>query len=60
MNPAMLFGDLDPANNFAMAGLPMHFAKVLLTEGKPVPKTLFLDIMVERPKFSLNTLKITI
>ena len=44
----MLFGDLDPANNFAMGGLPMHFAKVLLTEGKPIPKTLFLDIMIEK------------
>ena len=41
MDPAMLFGDLDPANNFAMGGLPMHFAKVLLTEGKPIPKTSF-------------------
>ena len=43
MDPAMLFGDVNPANNFAMGGLPMHFAKVLLTEGKPIPKTLFLD-----------------
>ena len=47
MDPAMLFGNLDPANNFAMGGLPMHFAKVLLTEGKPILKTLFLDLMVE-------------
>ena len=39
----MLLGDLDPANNFAMGGLPMHFAKILITEGKPIPKTLFLE-----------------
>ena len=42
-----MLNDLDPANNFAMEGLPMHFAKVLIAEGKPVQKTLFLDIMVE-------------
>ena len=59
MDPAMLFGNLDPANNFAMGGLPMHFMKVLLTEGKPIPKTLFLDIMVEKLKYSLNILKTT-
>ena len=46
MDPAMLLGDLDPANNFAMGGLPMHYAKILITKGKPIPKTLFLDIMV--------------
>ena len=48
MDPEMLFGDLDPMNNFAMGGLPMHLAKVLLIEGKPIPQTLFLDIMVEK------------
>ena len=57
MNPAMLFGDLDPANNFAMGGLPMHFSKVLLTEGKPVPKTLFLDIMVEKTQLLIEHIK---
>ena len=57
MDPAMLLGDLNPANNFAMGGLPMHFAKVLITEGKPIPKTLFLDVMVKKTKFSLNILK---
>ena len=53
----MLFGDLDPANNFAMGGLPMHFAKVLLTEGKPVPKILFLDIMVEKTQLLIDDIK---
>ena len=57
MNPAMLFGDLDPANNFTMGGLPMHFAKVLLTEGKPIPKTLFLDIMVEKTQILIEHIK---
>ena len=57
MDPAMLFGDLDPANNFAMGGLPMPFAKVLLTEGKPTPKTLFLDIMVEKTQILIVHIK---
>ena len=57
MDPAMLFGNLDPANNFAMGGLPMHFAKVLLTEGKPIPKTLFLDIMVEKTQILIKHIK---
>ena len=53
----MLFGNLDPANNFAMGGLPMHFMKVLLTEGKPIPKTLFLDIMVEKTQILIKHIK---
>ena len=57
MNPAMLFRDLDPANNFTMGGLPMHFAKVLLTEGKPIPKTLFLDITVEKTQILIEHIK---
>ena len=57
MDPVMLFGDLDPANNFAMGGLPMHFAKVLLTEGKPIPKNLFLDIMVEKTQLLIEHIK---
>ena len=57
MDPAMLFGDLNPANNFAMGGLPMHFAKVLLTEGKPIPKTLFPDIMVEKTQILIEHIK---
>ena len=52
-----MLNDLNPANNFAMGGLPMHFAKVLLTEGKPVPKTLFLDIMVEKTQLLIEHIK---
>ena len=53
----MLFSDLDPTNNFVMGGLPMHFAKVLLMEGKPIPKTLFLDIMVEKTQLLIEHIK---
>ena len=48
MDPAFLFGHLDPANRFAMEGLNMAFAAELHQEGKPLSKTLFLDIMVEK------------
>ena len=48
MNPHQLVGLTGPANNFAMGGLPMHFANILITDGKQVPQTLFLDIMVEK------------
>ena len=58
MDPTMLLGDLDPANNFAMGGLPMHLAKILITEGKPIPKTLFLDIMVEKTQILIEHIKI--
>ena len=57
MDPTMLFGDLDPANNFAMGGLPMHFTKVLITEGKSIPKTLFLDVMVEKTRILIEHIK---
>ena len=36
-----MLNDLNPANNFAMGGLPMALARALLLEGKPLPKTLF-------------------
>ena len=48
MDPTFLFGHLDLANRFAMEGLNMAFAAELHHEGKPLPKTLFLDIMVEK------------
>ena len=57
MDPAILHGDLDLANNFAMGGLPMHFAKVLIAEGKSIPKTLFLDVMVEKTQILIEHVK---
>ena len=44
----MLFGMFGPANNFAMGGLPMHLAKVLLMEGKSLPKELFVEVLVKK------------
>ena len=43
-----MFGHLDLANRFAMEGLNMAFAAELHREGKPLPKLLFIDIMVEK------------
>ena len=39
---------LDPENCFAMEGLNMAFTVELNREGEPLPKTLFLEIMVEK------------
>ena len=57
MDPAFMLNDLDPANNFAMGGLPMTLARALLLEGKPLPKTLFLDVMVEKIQILINHIK---
>ena len=48
MDPHHLLGLDGPANNFATGGIPMHFSNILIADGKPVPQTLFLDIVVEK------------
>ena len=53
----MLFVHLDPANNFAMGGLPMALARALLLEGKPLSKTLFLNVMVEKTQILIEHIK---
>ena len=57
MDPAFQLCHLDPANNFAMGGLNMAFARELLLEGKPLPKTLFLDVMVEKTQILIEHIK---
>ena len=54
MNPHQLVGLTGPANNFTMGGIPMHFANVLISEGKPVPQILFLDIMVKKTQLLIE------
>ena len=39
---------LYPTNRFAMEGLNMAFAAELNRDGKPLPKLLFIDIMVKK------------
>ena len=50
MNPndQFAFEGLDPANRFAMEGKNMAFAAEPIYDGKPLPKELFLDIMIEK------------
>ena len=43
-----MFGHLDPANRFAMEGLNMAFVAELNRDEKPLPKLLFIDVMVEK------------
>ena len=57
MNPHQLIGLVSPANNFAMGGLPMHLTRVLLMEGKSLPKELFLDVMVEKTQILIEFIK---
>ena len=54
MNPHQLLGLTGPANNFAMGGLPMHFANILIADGKQVPQTLFMDLMVEKTQILIK------
>ena len=57
MNPHQLVGLVRPANNFTMGGVPMHLARVLLMEGKSLPKHLFLDVMVEKTQILVDFIK---
>ena len=53
-NPHRLVGLTGPANNFVMGGLPMHFAGILIADEKPVPHTLFREIMVEKTQILIE------
>ena len=57
MNPHQLISLVSPANNFAMVGLSMHLARVLLMEGQSLPKHLFLDVMVEKTQILIDFIK---
>ena len=37
-----------------MGGLPMHFASILIADEKPVPHTLFREIMVEKTQILIE------
>ena len=57
MDPAFMFGHLDPANRFAMDGLNMAFTAKLNREEKPLPKLLFIDVMVEKMQKLIDHIK---
>ena len=52
-----MLGHLDQANCFAMEGLNMAFMAELHREGKPLPKLLFMDVMVEKTQKLINHIK---
>ena len=52
-----MFGHLDPANHFTMEGLNMAFTAELHHEGKPLPKLLFVDVMVEKSQKLIDHVK---
>ena len=57
MNPHQLVGLVRPVNNFAMGGMPMHLAQILLMEGQSLPKHLFLDVMIEKTQILVEFVK---
>ena len=59
MDPADQFAmeGFYPANHFAMDGLNMAFAAEFITDGKPLPKGLFLDIMTEKTQMMVDHIK---
>ena len=52
-----MFGHLDPANHFSIEGLNMAFTAELNRHGKPLPKLLFIDVMVEKTQKLIDHLK---
>ena len=54
MDPAFMLGHLDPANRFTIEGLNMAFATELHRDGNPLPKLLFIDVMVEKTQCLIN------
>ena len=59
MNPddQFAFEGLDPANRFAMQGLNMAYTAELIYDGKPLPKDLLLDIMIEKTQMLVTHLE---
>ena len=57
MDPTFMLGHLDPANSFTMEGLNMAFAAELHRDGKPLPKLLFIDVIVEKTQCLINHIK---
>ena len=48
MNQHQLIGLGGPANDFAMNGLAMHFACILLAGGHTLPLRLFIDVLLNK------------
>ena len=50
MDQHELIGLGGPANDFAMNGLVMHFAHILIAGGHTLPLCLFMDILLDKAK----------
>ena len=57
MDPHHLVGLVSPAYNFTLGGLPMHLAKVLLMEGKSLPKHLIIEVVIEKTQILVEHVK---
>ena len=57
MDSTFTFGHLNLVNRFSMEGLNMAFAAELHRDGKPLPKLLFIDIMVEKTQKLIEHIK---
>ena len=54
MDQHQLIGLGGPANNFAMNGLAMHFAHILIAGGHTLPLHLFMDILLDKAKKTMG------
>ena len=50
MDQHQLIGLGGPANDFAMNGLAMHFASILIAGGHTLPLCLFMDVLLNKAK----------
>ena len=58
MNSHQLVGFIGPTNNFAIGGMPMHLAWILLMKGHSLPPHLFLDILTEKTQILLEFIRV--
>ena len=49
-----LLASPDQLTTLAMGGLPMHFTGILIADEKPVPHTLFCEIIVEKTQILIE------
>ena len=54
MNQHRLIGLGGPANDFAMNGLAMHFAHILMAGGHTLPSRLFMDVLLNKAEKSMR------
>ena len=57
MDTTFMFHDLYPTNRFAIKDLNIAFTAELTQEGKPLPKMLFIHIMMEKTQMLINHIK---